>query len=413
VPQDHLNDDHDHLPDQTSPVWRSSIAGDNAGSIDRIGTLTVLVALDIRPALTRGTGVGTFVEQLAVALDDLDVELQMRLFTSSAKERWDPGRLSDLKRSTIIDRRWPVRVLNGLWHRVGWPPVDRFVGRVDIAHSPTPLLMPTRGRKIVTLHDLYFLTHPEHTRAEIRRDYAPLVRRHVAAADAVLSVSQSTANAAMEHLDVPGERIRICGEDAAPIYDEPARPEELADVDRLVGRPFFLYVGTIEPRKNLPALLEAFDLFCETDDEAMLVIAGERGWGTSAFDDGLRQLRSRSRVWISGYRDQRFLRALYHRATGLVMPSRCEGFGLPLVEAMACGCPLLVADNTALPEVAGDAALYWSSDDPEDLAGLMAQLRDDETLRAQLVANGKRRRTEFSWRRSAERVYELYRDLVS
>lgn len=373
----------------------------------------MLVALDIRPALTRGTGVGTFVEQMAIALDGLDAELQLRLFTSSAKERWDPSRLLGLKHSTIIDRRWPVRLLNGLWHRVGWPPVDRLVGRVDIAHSPSPLLMPTQGRTIVTLHDLYFLSHPEHTRAEIRRDYAPLVRRHVAAADAVVSVSQSTANAAMQYLDIPAERIRVCGEDAAPIYDMPALPEELADVDRHVGRPFFLYVGTIEPRKNLPALLEAFDIICETDDETMLVIAGGRGWGTDEFDEQLRQLRAPSRVWISGYRDQRFLRALYHRASGLVMPSRCEGFGLPLVEAMACGCPLLVADNTALPEVAGDAALYWSSDDVEELAGLMARLRDDETLRNDLIARGTKRRLEFSWRRSAERVYELYRDLVS
>lgn len=371
------------------------------------------IALDIRPALTRGTGVGTFVEQLALALDSLDGKHHMSLFTSSAKERWPSGRLPALKRSRVVDRRWPVRVLNWLWHRAGWPPVDRFVGKVDVAHSPSPLLLPSRGKKVVTLHDLYFLTHPQHTKAEIRRDYVSLVKRHVAAADAVLAVSNATADAAYEHLRVPKDRIRVCSEDAAPIYDRPARRQELADIDSLIPNPFFLYVGTIEPRKNLPALLKAFDTLSRADDETMLVIAGGRGWGTGEFDEQMEQLRTRDRIWISGYRDRRFLRALYHRATALVMPSHCEGFGLPLVEAMACGCPLIVANNTALPEVAGDAALYWNSDDAEELAGLMVQMRDDEPLRKELIAKGGNRRKEFSWKRSAEHVLKLYEDISS
>ena len=116
------------------------------------------IALDIRPALRAGTGVGTVVEELALALDAAEGNHELRLFTSSFKDRWDPKRLNQLKRSKIIDAKWPVKLLNPLWHWVGLPKVESFVGPVDIAHSPTPLIMPTNAKRIITLNDLYFFT---------------------------------------------------------------------------------------------------------------------------------------------------------------------------------------------------------------------------------------------------------------
>ena len=370
------------------------------------------IAIDIRPALRRGTGVGTFVEQLVLALDALEGSHHLRLFTSSRSDRWPRERLASLQRAEVLDRRWPVGLLNLLWNRVGRPRIERFVGPVDVAHSPTPLMLPSRGARVVTLHDLYFLRRPEDTRAEIRRDYAALVRRHVAAADAVVSVSAATAADAEELLGLSPQRIVICREDAAPLFDDPPTEEELARSEEAASGPFLLFVGTIEPRKNLPALLRSYGRLQTRFPDLQLVVAGERGWGCGPFDEALAGLPAPQSVVITGYLNQKSLRAFYHRAVALVMPSHCEGFGLPLVEAMACGCPLIAADNSAMPEVAGDAALYWRSGDEDELTDLLETMLVDDAKRKELIEKGRKRRRHFSWKMTAEIVLKLYGDLA-
>ena len=369
------------------------------------------VAIDIRPALARGTGVGSFVEHLVPALDSPPGDHRLLLFTSSLKERWPPARLSGLQRAEVIDRKWPVRLLNLFWHNLVWPPVDRFVGPVDVAHSPSPLLMPAKNSTVVTLHDLYFLRRPEHTHGEIRKHYPKMVREHVHRADGVLAVSEATAGDAQEILGLPGDRIVVCGEDVSPVFDEPPTEEEMELSRRVAPEHFLLFVGTIEPRKNLPGLLRAFSIFQERYPEVSLVVAGPRGWGVDEFEAALEGIRDPTRVIVTGYLDPIAIRALYHRAIALVMPSLCEGFGLPLVEAMACGCPLVAAKNSALPEVAGDAALFWETGDLEELGELLFSVVEDRELRARLIESGRKQRRKFSWRRTAEIVLELYKEI--
>ena len=355
---------------------------------------------------------GTFVEQLARALDSLPGDHDIALFSSSLKERWPRERLDGFRKSHLVDKKIPVQLMNLLWHRASWPPVDMFTGRVDISHSPTPLILPSRGRKVITLHDLYFLKKPEHTVNEIRRDYPSMVKKHAAEADGILAVSQATANDAVELLGIDPGKITVGWNDAAPLYDEKPARRELETIRELVPAPFFLFVGTIEPRKNLTALLEAFSIVSKKRTDMMLVVAGAYGWKFEQFKDTLDRIHNHEKVWISGYRDNRFIRALYHCAEALIMPSFCEGFGLPLVEAMACGCPLIVADNSSLPEVAGDAALFWKSGKVDELAWLMESLVEDSETRAKLISRGKARRSSFSWNQTAEKVMGLYESLI-
>src|SRR5688572_158923 len=177
--------------------------------------------LDVRPSLARPTGVGSYVMALAQRLPQQAPGDRFFYFSASLKDRhprvdW-PGNV------TLVDRRLPVRALNFAWHRLEWPPLDTLVGAsLDLVHSPHPLLLPAkRARRVVTLHDLFFLKHPDMTEAEIRRDYAPLVRDHVRRADAVICVSEHTASEARLLLDVPAAKITVVPNGIDPAFRLP------------------------------------------------------------------------------------------------------------------------------------------------------------------------------------------------
>lgn len=368
------------------------------------------IAIDYRPALEKGTGVGTFVEHLAMQLAS-ERGLSLHLFSSSFKSRLQTAQWNNTA-VELHDQRFPVKILNFFWHRLRWPPVDLFTGRVDISLSPTPLIIPSAGKKIITLHDLYFMKKPGHTTGEIRRDYPALIEKSVRDADGILAVSNATKSDAVEILGIPAGKITVCHEDISEMFDEPADEASLAGVEKEFGKQFFLFVGTIEPRKNLVPLLQAFEEIADETEDVTLVIAGDRGWGTDAFDEQLRGMRHQDRVRVTGYCSREQLRALYQRATALIMPSHCEGFGLPLLEAMASRCPVITRQVSAMPEVAGDAALYWDGSSHRQLARLMQSLRADQQLRSELTAKGLARRKKFSWKKTAEIVIDLCRSLL-
>ena len=376
--------------------------------------MAIRIVLDVRPALSRGTGVGTFVVELAAALARVGGDHRLVLLSSSWRERWRPPEaLRDAEGVEVVDRRWPVRLLRWSWPRLGWPPMEWLTGAADVAHSPSPLLLPARrARRVVTVHDLYALRHPEQARGEMRTAYPRFAAAHARAADAVLTPSEAAAREARDLLGVDPDRLVVCGEDAAADFDRAPTGAELEASRAVVSGEFVLFVGTVEPRKNTAALLEAFAAVHRLRPDLELVLAGPRGWGTAEHDAALAALPCRGAVRQLDWVDRGLLRALYHRATLLVLPSRWEGFGLPLVEAMACGCPLVVSRHGALPEVGGEAALVWPDDDPAHLAELILRVASEPPLRARLVEAGWRRRGEFSWDRTAGVVHDLYRRLA-
>src|SRR5690606_31414565 len=209
----------------------------------------VRVLLDYRPALRARTGVGEYAHQVTCALAALrrDADDEVVAFSSSWKDRLVPP----CPGVTVADARVPVRCLNLLWHHVGWPPVERFAGRVDVAHSITPLLVPARtARQVVTVHDLFFLDHPDATSAEIRRDYPRLVRSHAQRADLVVTPSHHVSALVVERLDVDPGRVLTCPGGAPRWTARPSVPAE--------GPVIFL--GTLEPRKNVHLLLDAWTI---------------------------------------------------------------------------------------------------------------------------------------------------------
>ena len=204
------------------------------------------VLIDYRPALRERSGVGEHTHQLVTALlaaypaAGPSRALELTLFSSSWKDRLTPS--PDLAGAAIVDRRVPVRLLNLAWHRLGWPPAETLAGGAfDVVHSPHPLLLPARAAaQVITIHDLNFLTHPERTRAEIRRDYPALARDHAHRAGAVLVPSAYTAGEVERRLGVPRDRIAICPPGAPDWTPRPAAPKD----------GYVLFFSTLEPRKK-------------------------------------------------------------------------------------------------------------------------------------------------------------------
>lgn len=360
------------------------------------------ILLDYRPALRQRTGVGEYVHEMAAALArHLTPSDRLLLFSSSWKDRLVPGLLGG---TDTIDVPVPVRMLNWAWHRLEWPPVERFAGAVDIAHSAHPLLMPSRGgRQVVTIYDLDFLDHPERTRAEIRRDYPRLAPLHARRAAAVVTISEFTAGEIIRRFGVARERLVICPP-GAPRWTPRLQP---------VPRGPILFVGTLEPRKNVGALLNAYAMLLDRDPSAPpLWIAGGQTEASGPWLRAIAQPPLAGHVKHLGYIDSDDRYALYVQSSMLILPSHLEGFGMTALEAMAAGVPTILSRRGALPEVAGDAAAFV---EPDDIAGLAAAMRrylDDPGAAAAATERGVSRATRFSWDASAATLLDRYRQIA-
>jgi glycosyltransferase involved in cell wall biosynthesis len=349
----------------------------------------VRILLDYRPALRHRTGVGEFAHNMAAALILLGGgHDQVTLFSSSWKDRLPRDVLPGASR---LDRRVPVSLLNLAWHRLGWPPVELLGGRAQIAWSLHPLLMPSaRAAQIITIYDLYFLDHPAETAGEVRRDYAPLVRSHAHRADGVIVISEYTRQQVIERLGVPPDKIAVCLP-GAPSWAPREPPASAGPI---------LHLGTVEPRKNVPALLRAYRQLLRSDPAAPpLVLAGRAGPLDLDGGDDAEQLRRQ--IQVLGYvSDDERLR-LFREASMLVLASADEGFGMTAVEAMAMGVPVVASNRGSLPEVIGDAGILVDASDASAFAAAMQRVLGDAALRHDLTSRGIERARRFSWATAA------------
>jgi glycosyltransferase involved in cell wall biosynthesis len=356
------------------------------------------ILLDYRPALRQRTGVGEYVHEIAAALTrHLPPSDSLTLFSSSWKDRLPA---TPVPGARVVDARVPVRVLNLAWHRLGWPPVERFAGPVDIAHSAHPLLIPARAAKqVVTIYDLDFLDHPERTRAEIRRDYGALAAPHAQRAAAVVTISRFTAGEIERRLGVPRDRIVICSPGAPAWTPRPAA----------APRGPILFMGTLEPRKNLGALLGAYAKLRDMDPAAPpLWLAGGTTEASAQWIRAIAEPPLKGHVTHLGYVESDRRYDLYAQASMLVLPSHLEGFGMTVLEAMTAGVPAIVSNRGALPEVAGDAAHIVEADDVQGLAAAMARYLADPAVAAAATERGLRRSREYSWDTSARTLLAAY-----
>ncbi len=375
------------------------------------------ILIDYRPALRERTGVGEYVYRLVRALATEvgtgtgeeapgprtpsatgPTAHAVTLFSSSWKDRLTPGDAAGL---AVIDQRVPVGLLNLLWHRLEWPSVELLTRtRFDVVHSAHPLMLPARdAARVVTIHDLDFLAHPERTRAEIRRDYPALVRSHAGRADAILVPSAYTAQQVERLLDVPPARIAICPHGAPPWPARDRRPDD--------GH--ILFLGTLEPRKNVGTLLRAYASLLERRaDTPRLVLGGSATPAATPWLESLRRPPLLDRARHLGYVPPNERHALYLNARLLVLPSLDEGFGLPVLEAMTVGVPVVASNRGALPDLLGDAGLLVDPEDGDGLADAMERMLFDESLARQAIARGLERARRHTWSAAARASLEAY-----
>ena len=309
---------------------------------------------------------------------------------------------------------FPYSVLNFAWHRLGWPSAESLTDRVfDVTHSLHPLILPARSAaQVVTIHDLNFLAHPERTRSEIRRDYPALARAHAHRADHIVVPSRFTKGEVERELGVPGERISVCSPGAPDWTPRAAAPEP----------GYILFFGTLEPRKNVGALLDAYErllAMAGPDDPTRpnrrpravpdLVLAGSATAESGPWLERLARAPLAGHARHIGYVDPAARRALYEGARLLVQPSFEEGFGLPALEAMTVGVPIVAANRGALPEVVGDAGLLVDPEDSAEMAAAIARLLDDGGQAAACASAGVARARGFHVSSLAEHVVEAYR----
>jgi glycosyltransferase involved in cell wall biosynthesis len=345
--------------------------------------VTLRVGLDATPLLGTRTGVGTYVAGLLGALRD--VEPVLTAFTWRGVESLPPG-------YARAPRRFSARALQELWMRTDWPPVEALSGPVDVFHGTNFVLPPTRrAAGVVTVHDLTYEHHADTvTPASLR--YRTLVPRALRRGALALALTEAGADDLRERYALPAERVMVTplgvGEQwfAAPGERPPGLPAE-----------YVLFVGSLEPRKNLPVLLDAMR---RLPGAPPLVLVGPPGWGPA--------IESAPNVLTPGYLDGPRLVAAVAHASALVLPSRYEGFGLPPLEALAAGTPVVVSDLPVLREVLGEHAAYATVGDADALAAaLAATLQEGDggpVARAARVTYAR----QYTWERCAAATVAAY-----
>lgn len=366
------------------------------------------IGIDARLVFYHQAGIGQYILRLTQALANIDRENNYILFKSR-------------KDSTPI-----VNQTNFKTEKLWTPSHHRFerlalsmelsVFRLDVLHSPD-FIPPQYARfpTVITVHDLAFLLYPRFLTHDSAQYYGQV---DLAAKQAkhIIAVSESTKRDTVRLLGVPESKISVIYEAAHPLFT-PVTNEQTLDRVRTkynLINDFILFVGTIEPRKNLPNLLRAFKRLRDNyKSQAVLAIAGNRGWLADEVDTVLDELKLGDAVRFLGGVPNEELVYLYNAAKVFVFPSIYEGFGLPPLEAMACGTPVIVSKVSSLPEVVGDAALLINPEDVEELTVNMWRVLSDNNLRAEMRAKGLKRAAKFSWERAARETLKVYDKVVN
>ncbi len=369
--------------------------------------------VDLSAAAHERAGLGRYASALTEAM--LARGATLTAFVNDPRESDLRPPLSDLPMRTarLARRRWRLRAAASYF---GGPSMDRAFPGVRLFHATEHLLPKlTRARSVFTLHDIAYLLFPEHHLPRNRIYLRTMMPRFLRRADRIIAVSDSTRRDALRSYPLDPEKIEVIPEGVEPRFRPEIEHDVGVDVRHRLGLPerFVLSVGTIEPRKNHATLVEAYAALRDQHPDVGLVIAGGRGWLYEPFFERVRALGLDGHVVFTGHVPDQDMPALLNAAEVFAFPSEFEGFGLPPLEAMACGIPVVCSDAASLPEVVGDAGLLVSPRDVGAWVQAIDRLLGDPPLRAAFGARGLARARGFSWDAAADRTLEVYRSVLA
>jgi glycosyltransferase involved in cell wall biosynthesis len=387
------------------------------------------IGIDYTSAVRQRAGIGRYTREMVSALLALESPHHYTLFAATGGlPRESLQSAIRNPQSAIRNSQFSIRTLPlsddwlaRLWHRLRLPiPVELFTGPLDIFYSPDFVLPPVlrATRTMLTVHDLSFMRHPEAFVSPLRRYLGRVVPRSIERSDWVLADSAHTRSDLITLFGVPPEKVEVLYSGVDSRFSPRPETEELVHLRERYGigaRPYVLSVGTLQPRKNFVRLIRAF---ARLRDERLvqsvrlnqsvfdlqLVIAGGKGW---LYEEIFAEAERHESVRLIGFVDDADLPALYRNAALFAFPSLYEGFGLPVLEAMACGTPVVCSSKSSLPEVAGEAGLLVDPLDVDALSEAMARVLEDKTLREEMVARGYAQAAQFTWERAATQLLRM------
>lgn len=368
----------------------------------------MIVGYEATPAARQRAGVGRYSRELLKSLIAVAPDDEFRMLCAAPPDQCDdlarelpPGAARRVFRLPLGDR-----AMTAAWQRVRLPAhVETFIGDVDVFHGTDFVVPPSRKPQIITIHDLSYALAPQYGDPRLVAYLTTTVPRSIQRSTHVIVVSAAmAADAAAVYPWARGKLVAIPNGVRVPLVARQRSPSE---------RPTILCVGTIEPRKNHLNLLAAMDIVRDTHNDAQLVVAGRVGWKARAIEKRIRDEAATGALELVLAPSDDQLEALYRRATVAVLPSFYEGFGLPVLEALARGIPVVASDIPAHREVAADAAMFVDPHDVEALGSMLTTLLDDSATLERRATEGMRRAANFTWDETARRTLRIYRSAVA
>ncbi|WP_461207114.1 glycosyltransferase family 4 protein [Clostridium sp. DL1XJH146] len=373
------------------------------------------IGLDLGPLHSNKTGIGFYVYNIVSGLGKSDFEIRAQVI-SFLKLGNIKNELSDLDIDIKIDRAiLPYRVYKRISKII--PYNNLFKEKVDIHHFFSfTVPYKIKGKVIVTVYDMVYKKFPETMEKENLEYLEKNVERSVKRANIVITISENAKREIIEYTNIDSNKIKVVypGVDIAP-YVTGTDYSKYSQIKNKYNLPdkYLLYLGTLEPRKNISLLIEAFSMYKKSNtDDIKLVIAGKKGWMYDDIFNKVKELNINKEVVFTNYVDESDKPEIYKNSKAFIFPSLYEGFGIPVLEAMASGVPVITSSSSSLPEVAGNAAVLIDPKNVNSIYKAIKNVLNDSKLRREMIIKGKEQCTKFTWQKSVEKLCEIYKELV-